>query len=86
MFTTITVSLGVAGLELAGRVGIVPLPRRGRDSYNYSLPIGMRFGGHVRLRRGVAGARPVHSDGLIRRLSAPRLVGEVVTHHSIAPK
>ncbi|TSD40566.1 transposase family protein [Rhodococcus sp. KBS0724] len=33
-FTTITVSLGVADLELASRVGIVPLPRRGRDSYN----------------------------------------------------
>lgn len=76
----------MAGLELAGKVGIVPLPRHGRDSYNYSLPTGMRFDGHVRLRRGTVGAHPVHSDGLIRRLSAPRPVGEVVTHHSIAPK
>src|SRR5699024_12502559 len=34
--TTTTVSLGAAGLELAGRVSTVLLPCRGRGSYNYS--------------------------------------------------
>lgn len=74
-----------AEAELGGRVGFVPLQCRGRDSYNYS-PQKVRFDGHVRLRRGEAGAHPAHSDGLIRRLSVPHRDGGVVTHHSIAPK
>ncbi len=58
---------------------------RGRDSYNYSPRLGA-FRWTCPARRRVAGADPAHSDGLIRRLSAPRHMGAVVTHHSAAPK
>ena len=49
-------------------------------------PHRVRFDGHVRLRRGVAGARPADSDGLIRRTVRPRILREVVTHHRYCPE
>lgn len=59
--------------------------RLGRGSYNYS-PLRGALRWTCPARHRVADADPAHSDGFIRRLSAPRHNGEVVTHHSTAPK
>jgi hypothetical protein len=80
---TITVSLQVAGLGLAGRVSGGRLAL-GCDSYNHS-PQWVRFGGLVRRRGGRPTLTRLHLGDLIRRLPVSA-EGRIVALHSAAPK
>src|SRR5699024_6911683 len=83
--TTTTVSLGAAGLELAGRVSTVLLPCRGRGSYNYSPSRGaFRWTCPAPAWGGRREPGPLR--WLDQKTVRPRLLGEVVAHHSNAPK
>src|SRR5699024_11295560 len=81
--TTTTVSLGAAGLELAGRVSTVLLPCRGRGSYNYSPSRGaFRWTCPAPAWGGRREPGPLR--WLDQKAVSPRLLGEVVAHHSDA--